>query len=327
DVEEGVTYWYAVSAVDSAFANKESQLSGMVSAKPNKNPHVEDVQFVPDDKIKVIFSEPMSKSVLDEGNYTVIPVDVSVSSAVFSKSGHEVLLTVEPPFYESGEYILEFSTRIKDMDNTSLGFHSVLEKFNVEFESNPPYLKEVETEGNYITLTYSVPMDESTTLVKENYVIEPVLEIDEVLSGGESADKVMIKLKTDVPAGYFGRTFTVTAKNVKSAEGIEITEGTGNTISLYLLPQDLSNVFVYPNPYKAVNGNGYVTFANLTENAKIRIADISGRLLNTIEVTGGNGSINWYLDKDDGQKVPSGIYIYYVEGNNSSKKGKLAVIR
>ena len=203
----------------------------------------------------------------------------------------------------------------------------VTEIFYVEFELQPPYIKEVGTQDNYITLTYSVPMDESTTLVKENYVIEPVSEIDEVLPGGESKDKVMIKLKTGAAAGYFGRMFSVTVKNVKSAEGIEIAEGTGNTISVYLPPRDLSRVTVYPNPCKAVNGNGYITFANLTENAKIWITDISGRLLNTLEVTGSSASTNWYLDRDDGQKVSSGIYIYFIKGNNSSKKGKLAVIR
>ncbi|MCK4967370.1 Ig-like domain-containing protein, partial [bacterium] len=163
DVEEGVTYRYAVSAVDSAFANMESQLSEIVSAKPNEYPYIEEVRFVPDNKIMVTFSEPMSKSVIDESNYKITPENLSFASAAYSQSGREVLLTVESDFYESGEYILIISNKVKDVDKTSLGFHETYHHFNIVFESNPPYLKEVETEGNYITLTYNVPMDESTT--------------------------------------------------------------------------------------------------------------------------------------------------------------------
>jgi len=168
-------------------------------------------------------------------------------------------------------------------------------------------------------------MDEISVSVKENYSFEPELHIEDVLFNDERHDEVSLKIKKEY--GISGKDYLVTVKNLKSAEGVEIIEGRGNTVSLYFKRTDLSEVYTYPNPYNPLSGFGYITFANLTDEVRIWITDISGRLIKKIEENGGSGGVNWYLDNENGEKISSGIYIYYIEGNGNSVKGKLAIMR
>jgi hypothetical protein len=105
------------------------------------------------------------------------------------------------------------------------------------------------------------------------------------------------------------------------------------------LANDLKNVYIYPNPYHSgdddkFNGEdgvaGYekVTFENITSTAKVRIYTISGELVNTLEVSRGEGQILWDLDNFQGQAVASGVYIILVtDEDNHRYVGRLTVIR
>jgi hypothetical protein len=100
------------------------------------------------------------------------------------------------------------------------------------------------------------------------------------------------------------------------------------------LKADLTQVIVFPNPYRPGSGGAYdaqnLTFRNLTQKVKIRIFNIAAELVKTIDYDGQNGQLTWDARNDDGQKVASGVYIYIV-GNpdNASQKakGKFAVIK
>ena len=102
---------------------------------------------------------------------------------------------------------------------------------------------------------------------------------------------------------------------------------------------DLSTIVVYPNPFKPNDGNTRtgveftgaagtgVTFANLTQNVKIRIYTLTGELVDELSATG-QGRVQWDAKNSRGQKVSSGIYIYHIDGDGNEKRiGKLAVVR
>ncbi|HAM38178.1 MAG TPA: hypothetical protein DCP53_02095, partial [Elusimicrobia bacterium] len=100
---------------------------------------------------------------------------------------------------------------------------------------------------------------------------------------------------------------------------------------------DLKNTTVYPNPYKPEDarygdtslGMGIV-FSGLTANAKIKIFNIAGELINELEETNGNGNCLWDTKNKEGNKVASGVYLYYIinpEDNSQKSKGKFAIIR
>ncbi|OGS38978.1 MAG: hypothetical protein A2551_01165 [Elusimicrobia bacterium RIFOXYD2_FULL_34_30] len=99
----------------------------------------------------------------------------------------------------------------------------------------------------------------------------------------------------------------------------------------------LNNVTVYPNPYKpddltygnTILGTGIV-FSGLTVNAKVKIFSTAGELINEFDETDGDGNYIWDTTNQNGKKVSSGIYIYYIKDSiysSQRSKGKLAIVR
>ncbi|MDD5686360.1 MAG: fibronectin type III domain-containing protein [Elusimicrobia bacterium] len=100
--------------------------------------------------------------------------------------------------------------------------------------------------------------------------------------------------------------------------------------------KDLSEVFVYPNPYKegdsrygGVEGKNIV-FKRLTAKANIKIFNIAGELV----FEGNKDSViedeyKWETVNNGGEKVARGMYIYLVTNPENGKKvrGRLGIIR
>lgn len=95
---------------------------------------------------------------------------------------------------------------------------------------------------------------------------------------------------------------------------------------------DLQNAHVFPNPYKP-DSNGpfdahFITFTGLTPQADIKIYDISGELVASIQHNSGNKEYQWDVLNDYGKKLASGVYIFYITNSNGQKKtGKFSIIR
>jgi hypothetical protein len=93
---------------------------------------------------------------------------------------------------------------------------------------------------------------------------------------------------------------------------------------------------VRPNPYKRAayfdNRQDFadhkVAFYNLPDNCKITIVDVSGQLINVLDIKGGtNGLYFWNMFSKDGIEVASGLYMYLVEWAGGSTKGYFSILR
>ena len=79
-------------------------------------------------------------------------------------------------------------------------------------------------------------------------------------------------------------------------------------------PQDdLSNVFVYPNPVRPEFA-GTVKISGLTEKAIVKITDIEGNLV--YETTSSGGTIEWDTTAFGKYKVASGVYMIFVSAED-----------
>lgn len=90
---------------------------------------------------------------------------------------------------------------------------------------------------------------------------------------------------------------------------------------------DVSTAHVYPNPCTLTKGCNGVTFTRLTLRATINIFTVSGEKVRTVEKNNNIDSMGWDLRNEAGSRVASGLYIYVVKGEGSSKKGKLVIVR
>ena len=106
------------------------------------------------------------------------------------------------------------------------------------------------------------------------------------------------------------------------------------TVSSDSAKMDVQHINVFPNPYYGVNTQEinkyarFVTFNHLPQTAKIRIFNLAGVLVRTIDHNGTQFE-RWDLNNKDGYPVGSGLYIAYIDmpSLGTTKILKLAIIQ
>ena len=99
--------------------------------------------------------------------------------------------------------------------------------------------------------------------------------------------------------------------------------------------QDVARINVFPNPYYGINlaetsrHRHFVTFSHLPQRARIRIFDLAGILVRTLEKDDPEQFLQWDLLNDGALPVASGSYIAHIEMPDigSAKVLKLAIVQ
>ena len=99
--------------------------------------------------------------------------------------------------------------------------------------------------------------------------------------------------------------------------------------------QDVARINVFPNPYYGINlaetsrHRHFVTFSHLPQKARIRIFDLAGTLVRTLEKDDPEQFLQWDLLNDGALPVASGVYIAHIEMPyiGSAKVLKLAIVQ
>ena len=93
-----------------------------------------------------------------------------------------------------------------------------------------------------------------------------------------------------------------------------------STYSKAKAKEDVKNINVFPNPYYGVNSEEltkyerFVTFSHLPSSAKIRIFNLAGVLVKTVNHNDASSQFaKWNLDNENGLPVASGLYIAYID--------------
>ncbi len=139
---------------------------------------------------------------------------------------------------------------------------------------------------------------------------------------------------------YLEAPFTMTiVPNYPNIEADVFTfSSTKVTTSNNQAQEDVKNINVFPNPYygyqyrETAREQHYVTFSHLPQNATIRIFDLSGVLVKTINHSSSDVNSQfekWNLQNDSGYPVASGVYVVYIDlpDVGATKILKLAVIQ
>ena len=132
-------------------------------------------------------------------------------------------------------------------------------------------------------------------------------------------DIVIINYANPIQVGKDTFTFTT--------DGVEYSETQAKN--------DVEKINVFPNPYYGVNPNEinkyqrYVTFNHLPPKATIRVFNIAGQLVRTVEKDDNTQFARWTLTNENELPVASGIYIVYIDMPDlgETKVLKVAVIQ
>lgn len=98
----------------------------------------------------------------------------------------------------------------------------------------------------------------------------------------------------------------------------------------------VDEVYAYPVPWRPNAGNPEfgtledgITFTNLPTEGTIKIFNLAGELVKTIEIPKDlfPARLKWEVRNNSGENVVSGVYIWQVSSGSNRKSGKLMVIR
>ncbi|PKB16867.1 T9SS type A sorting domain-containing protein [Flavobacterium sp. 5] len=112
-----------------------------------------------------------------------------------------------------------------------------------------------------------------------------------------------------------GEVFIATSKGLISFKGIATSAS-----------DDLSNVYVYPNPVRP-EYSGTVKINGLLNKANVKITDVAGNLV--FEATSEGGTLEWDTTAFGKYKVASGVYMIFISAQDGSetKVKKVMIIR
>lgn len=92
------------------------------------------------------------------------------------------------------------------------------------------------------------------------------------------------------------------------------------------VPDTLSDMIVFPNPYKPLLGHQFITFEGVPTGSEVKIYDITGDMIS--KFTGKEGyRITWQPMTNNGSSLASGVYLFVVTSETGEKKtGKITII-
>ncbi|MCX8105339.1 MAG: S8 family serine peptidase [Ignavibacterium album] len=323
-------YYYSVQAVNNSYQEPYSGLSKIIEIYVH-NP------------AKVVSVEASTR------NNLVVRFDERIKTTIENLKAFEVMNFGFPNSISPADqfsYLLTFNSELPSGFNRLIVnglrdfYNSPIQSDTIEFNVMIlPVQEEFFVSSSTIinpykvSFTFNLPVDEGTALNKNNYAFSPENRINSISVQGNI---VTLDLTGGNPIGSVGREYVVQINNLKSSPSsgnIPIRTGAGSYILLTGVSNDLSNVYVYPNPVRIGDTSTRITFANLTNRVKINILSLSGNPIQEIISNTDNGGISYDLTDEKGEKIPSGIYIYRIvsldESRNETQEvfGKFAVIR
>lgn len=132
------------------------------------------------------------------------------------------------------------------------------------------------------------------------------------------------------PGGTGQDVLKIYANKVLTKDNVFTLVAPSVTTDLELAKQDVEEINVFPNPYYGVNPQElnkyqrFVTFTHLPRKATIRIFNLAGQLVRTMDKDNADQFHRWDLMNQDNLPVASGLYIVHVD---MPDLGKVKIIK
>jgi len=327
-------YRYAVATIDSQQQTRLGPRSNEVSARPSKPPRVVAAHFFAPHQVAVQFDEPMHESIRQTALFVLsgIKANISPESVILSRSGSEVILSFPQIVFAAGEYAVSVNGAV-DVDRVPLDKNRSLAPFVVAAEPPRFYIVSARLESpQQILLRFNLPIEVTSATPIANYKITNRGKISSqelALAGAvviaNDANAVRLTLAKGA-LGPLGRNQVIEISGVRSASGIPLKTGEGDVIGFAMASASLNRVLVYPNPFITTR-HDFLTIAGLTPQALVKILDVEGRVLVTLEEIDGNGGVDWDTRDAQGNLAPSGVYLCYVTSGTQTTVTKFALVR
>jgi hypothetical protein len=330
-------YRYAVATFDAQQQPQIGPASVEISARPSRPPFVVAAHFFPPHHVAVQFNEPMHESVRQTKFFVLSQRDSSRNqlqpeSAALSRSGSEVILAFPQINFAPGSYQLRV-TGATDADRVPMDTTRNRAVFTVATELPRFYIVSATLESpRQILVSFNLPVEAVSAAQVANYKIKNLGSAAPsgiVLANAAiiANDAATVRLTLAQGAlGPLGRNHVIEISGVRSATGIALKAAEGDAIGFALASPNLDRVLIYPNPFLA-HQHQIVTIAGLTPQAVVKILDLEGRIIKTLEESDGNGGVDWDTREASGRLTPSGVYLCYVTSGTQTTVTKFIIVR
>lgn len=331
-------YRYAVATLDTRQQAPIGPRSLEVRARPSQPPFVIAAHFFAPSHVAVQFNEPMHESIRQTALFALnrltvpLPTVLQPESAVLSRSGSEVILTFLQLPLTPGEYEIRVAGA-SDVEGVPLDQTRSLATFTVAPEPARFYIVSATIESPHqILVRFNLPVEVSSATAITNYhfkILSTAAPNGITLANAAAVanEPAAVRLTLAQGAlGPLGRNHIIAISGVRSASGISLRPGEGDAVGLAMASANLNRVLVYPNPFVS-SLHTIITIAGLTPQALVKIIDVEGRVLATLEETDGNGGVDWDTRDTRGRLVPSGVYLCYVTSGTQTTVTKFVIVR
>lgn len=317
-------YAYAVTQVDLSFPQPESQFSAVVTVQPNAPPHLDTLDVIDSKQILLQFSEPMSLLSFNTNNFLARPQNRSPLSVMRGQNRRHVILSFKDDFSEGQNQLLAFD--VTDAQGTPIRLDTLCYDFTYHSITKPFYLQKVAfVNKGRLRLVFSKAVDQESAARTENYILSPDGEIVSAAVEGDDPSIVNLNIGRDNRMGSLGVPYYIEARNIKDVSGNPLHSEHENKLMIISDVGDLSNVIVYPNPYRP-NSENPLRFGNLPRDSEIFIFTSTGKFIRGLREDDMDGGLVWDLKTRDNHAVGSGVYFYVVRYQDQETKGKFIIV-
>ncbi|MBN1447018.1 MAG: S8 family serine peptidase [Bacteroidetes bacterium] len=328
-LEAGRAYVYAVSAVDTTRTPSESPKVFSRTLRPHPTPVVDSITDAREGQLRVSVSQEMGTKIPSPRHFLLNGQREPESVALLDP--RTLLLSFGT--LDDGQYGVTLSG-LRDGEGIPFADRTYGPVDVRTIVPNECYIERVDFfPPREFDVWFSASVEAESAGLAGNYTFLPAGTVVEAVPDAEERRKVRIRISDDTPIGALGKEYVLKVRNIRCEGGTVIGDGPGSTAGVILNRRTLEDVFVYPNPLKPEHGQQFVTFANLTPRATIRIYTLSGLFVAEVEEHDGNGGTEWDIRDTDGNLIPAGVYVYRATGTDTDGHevdpvlGKFAIIR
>lgn len=320
-ISDSSTRRYALQAWRDGTA---SPLSRPRTVRPHERATVSSISYPTPSTTRLVFTEPIAQ---DTRRTQFQFGSESISPGQLNRVRNGTGLLLDFPKSVAGQTgNLEWSN-LTDESGLALG------QFSAPVSFPPPERRSLFIEEATILderrlrLSFNEPLPPQQARQTDHYVVEPRGRVASVQVKESPSSTVTLRFQ-GIVIGARGEEASLTVSNMESIDGNRLAEE-GRTVRLTKPADDLSNVYVYPNPHRLQRHGENLTIGGLPTQATIRIYTPEGRLVRVLSVRNNrDGGRRWNLRDRQGERVPSGIYLFRVNAPGQSPiLEKAAVLR
>jgi hypothetical protein len=303
---------------------RRSPLSPHRTVRPHAPASLTDVQYPSPSTVRLRFDEPL-ESGLRASQFRLGTAGTRPDRVVPTNGRFAVALHFREEV--AGRSARLSWTGVSDADGLEVADTSAVLTFPAAGRASL-FIQEAEIlDERRVELVFNEPLPRSEATEASRYQLRPRGQVAEVTQAAESPSRITVRVQ-GVVIGPNGQETSLRVTDLQSVEGNRLSEE-GRTVRLTRPAQDLTNVYVYPNPYRPTHQGEGLTVAGLPRRATIRVYTPDGRLVRVLSVEENqDGGAEWDLRDRRGQAVPAGVYLFRVSApDHGSVLEKAAIIR